>query len=759
MLVAASAALAPDAAAAAVAAMVVAAAPTSALSSHGNETPVRGLLQTWLLKIVLPASAVAWKLSAGSFLYTVAAAWCFPLLAIAQGSWGIWRYRWNFGTAPFPCSPSHGVVRVHGSRSSAAANHDHTTPVHHPVRLQKTRSLPLSLGCQCGCDPRSPPPHQPPKRMDDDGTTATTNPSFGNTGRSARADGRRKSCSSLPSPEGGRATTAVAVDDPRRPIRVLLMGDSLAIGVGQARQCTPRLPEVLARTLSARLHGRVVYWTCHGSPGASTGWIVRELERGVAATTATPPSPPSHRLFHDSDTRDETARTSATSMSSSSNEVTHTISHRPVKPSVASTVVVTEETPSHCSDVDDDEDDETASSDEGLSSRMRRRMTPRRAEHKNGDADDEDVVAAAKRQRALWRQRLAQHRQRFDPQVWGPYDVVVVMTGSNDLKSAFFPFLLTGEDAEFRRQAQARGGNYTKELRRLLETLDRNMRLRLQNIRYSMEAATETVLEKVEETMERMIVSSSSSSSSPSSAVAKRKTNPMGSSFREKLDARKSPRQNNTAHEQQQQPSESDGTGSVTTSESSGEQQRSAAAEQKQFPLMVLPGLPARALPIFRIVPLRWLAVPIVDILDMHKRRLAKAHPHEVLFVPPPSVDDLAQYENCTGDVWNERCKEDPALVLRDIRKMDCRRIENELREYYDAKDKRVSTGEGLRKKKPAGKGWFSSLFSRSAAPGTSVFSVDQIHPNDDGYDFWGRYIGNAIADEWQLHPNRQPPE
>ena len=29
----------------------------------------------------------------------------------------------------------------------------------------------------------------------------------------------------------------------------------------------------------------------------------------------------------------------------------------------------------------------------------------------------------------------------------GPYDVAVVFTGGNDVKSTFFPFLLTGEDA------------------------------------------------------------------------------------------------------------------------------------------------------------------------------------------------------------------------------------------------------------------------------------------------------------------------
>lgn len=653
------------------------AAPKSA--PPGDESPVPRMLRSWIFGIMLPASAVAWKVSGGSVILSTAAALAIPMFAVAQGAAGILRYRLHFGDAPLPLSPSHGVVIV-SQNVERTTCHSHMQPLYNPntaqpIRSQTTHPSPHSLGFQCGMKKAQPSVRQ-----------AATSTSFGRTTSSVDGTGGTMLG------ESSTSLTSISAlhEDTRRPVRLLVIGDSLAIGVGQARRCTPVMPEVLAKTLSSRLGGRVVYWTCHGAPGASTGWIVRELERGVTYLE----NDDEPGVLDGDDERgsssDELAQCMATSTSTSASEVQL-----------------------NCSDTDDSSSDGSSVS----------------GPHSSSSA------AAAKVERAIWRERLAQHRKLFDPRVLGPYDVVVVMTGSNDLKSAFFPFLLTGEDAEFRRQAKERGGNYTKELRRLLLTLNRDMRSQLQNIRYSVGAATETVIEKVEETMERIV-----SSTSP----VVRKLHPRSSSFREKLDARKPPRST--------EPMGKSATGSLAP-----ESSNRPASSQKYFPLVVLPGLPSRSLPIFRIAPLRWLAVPIVDILDMHKRRLAKSHPGEVLFVPPPSIDDLVEYENCSGDIWQQRCQEVTALSLRDVRRQDCRRIEHDLREYYEAKDKRTWTGEGLRKK--SGYGWFRTLFSPDPAPGASIFSVDQIHPNDDGYDFWGRFIGNAIADELLAAVGSAPPE
>ena len=171
----------------------------------------------------------------------------------------------------------------------------------------------------------------------------------------------------------------------------------------------------------------------------------------------------------------------------------------------------------------------------------------------------------------------------------------------------------------------------------------------------------------------------------------------------------------------------------------------------------MLPGLASRSLPVFRPVPLNWGAVLVVDILDMHKRRLAQSCSDEVIFVPPASPNDMQEYESCKGQMWQQRCEENTLLALRDVRRHECRRVEKELRDYYSEKDKRQLSGEGF-KIQFNNEGWLSSLFTfKDICPG--LFSIDRVHPNENGYDFYGRYIGNSIADEWLANPKLIPPE
>ncbi|MEO0864777.1 MAG: hypothetical protein AAFY39_09365, partial [Pseudomonadota bacterium] len=120
------------------------------------------------------------------------------------------------------------------------------------------------------------------------------------------------------------------------------------------------------------------------------------------------------------------------------------------------------------SGVGSDADSCSSSSGSSSSSESSRR---RRTDDQLNDVDNEAKT---------WADRLKDHKIRFDPNVLGPFDIAIVLTGSNDLKSAFFPFLLTGEDAEFRRQAQQRGGGYGSELTRVLQVLNHRMRLKLQ---------------------------------------------------------------------------------------------------------------------------------------------------------------------------------------------------------------------------------------------------------------------------------------
>ena len=82
-------------------------------------------------------------------------------------------------------------------------------------------------------------------------------------------------------------------------------------------------------------------------------------------------------------------------------------------------------------------------------------------------------IDEADRELAEWCRMLQVHSKRLHTDVMGEYDVAVVMTGLNDLKGAI---LLTGDEIEFRRQAHARGGDYTAELKRVVDALSDKMK-------------------------------------------------------------------------------------------------------------------------------------------------------------------------------------------------------------------------------------------------------------------------------------------
>lgn len=456
-----------------------------------EENPLAMLVGLWVGGIMLPSAIVAWWYSQ-NFGVAFAAAFAVPMLAIAQGSWGILKYRLYYGEGPHPPAPSHGVVIVNPSEVS---------PEQQAKIGEAMVDLPRTLGCQCA------------------------------TGCHVSAK-------------------CVAFHEKEQPLRLLVIGDSLAIGVGQTKMCSPVMPETIAKTISRELGGRTVYWTCHGAPGASTAWIVRELERGSSCLEL-------EENFEAPLSKNDAMK-------------------------------------SWCSDTESSSSEESTEMDETFRNK----------------------------EETFWRERLTQHKNRFRPEAFGPYDFVVVLTGSNDLKSAFFPFLLTGEDTKFRKEAQKRGGSYTTELNLLLSTLQRQSRTK---------------------------------------------------------------------------------------------------------PLVVLPGLPARALPIFHTLPLRWLSPPIVDILDSHKCNLSKENPQDVVFVPAPRPEHLAAYESKQGPEWNQRCSEKPAMALRDISKTECRRISSAMHEHITHRPPPCRT-----------------------LPGTNLFASDGIHPTDEGYDFWGRFIANAFLDEYR---------
>jgi hypothetical protein len=70
----------------------------------------------------------------------------------------------------------------------------------------------------------------------------------------------------------GRPTTAVALP----PLRLLVIGDSLAAGVGTSQSSTPILPISIA-TIVSEATGRPVEWFCRGVPGQNSDRLVSDI--------------------------------------------------------------------------------------------------------------------------------------------------------------------------------------------------------------------------------------------------------------------------------------------------------------------------------------------------------------------------------------------------------------------------------------------------------------------------------------------------
>lgn len=517
----------------------------------------------------------------------------WPLFGMMQGTILILHFRHAFGkSAPLPRTPTHGLVVVHPKDSTCTST---TTTITATNNNNSNNNAPAIVSIQ----------HSGLNNQN---------------GCSCPAGCRWRQGLNLTKNDEAILQQALQHDE---PLRLLVMGDSLALGVGVHESCTALLPEALAKTLSKQMNGRPVYWTCHGSPGASAGWIVRELERGAGYQRGTASTSTNLKTK-------ESFGTPGLEFSDSSSE---------------------------------DSSVESSSSELLANSKNKSRSAKKNNKSKKNSAaaTTPPKISAPTDKSNLpeWRRRLANHRQSFDPNMKGPYDIVVIMTGPNDVKSAVLPFLVHKDEAELRKDATSRGGGggLTSELERVLETLGPKM---------------------------------------------------------------------------------------------------SASKTGAKLPLVVFPGMPTALLPIFQQLPIRWMAIPVSGIMDQHKVDLSnKKQQHSnlnVMYVKPPSVTIATDFEAQRGPYWTERLAEDTLLALRDVTRDQCEAKIKTMRSYYEQKTAHYKlpcypaslvTSQANVPNPP--------LSERRGRDGSKIVCMDNVHPNDEGYDMWGRHIAHGILEQLAL--------
>lgn len=606
-----------------------------------------------------------------------------PLIALLQGSMLLNDYRVRYSDAPSPLMPARGVA----------------------VAIDE----------------------------DDDGKKRHR-PSMGRL-----AEASRKLRQSLLS------SSSLQVDQP--PLRILVVGDSLAAGVGVSKSVVPILPESIARALSKALNGRAVYWTCVGTPGVTARQLVedindiephdphpkaRQVERIVkefqarrrrwqewrARQQQQQQDEVEHRHVDDKDSNNQGDDVSNIDSSQDQpNVLVQWLKEMREKENVTPAEIrratrdvatrwwtairnkfrkrkeqiaedfsaIKEIVMEPLPKLDDDADDYYY--DYYRENLLKEGMA--NESDKSIEKQDEQPRLPLIHNGSIFR------RTSVNPKAAAEYDVAIVLTGLNDIKYAFMPHMngdgMSGTDPFM--------GGFKKELFRILHALQGKM-------------------------------------------------GKMDLDEKDKSD---------------------DGVGANSNGTGS-----SSSENKLKRPLVVIPELPVAPLQMFRLVPLRWFLIPVFRAMENSKRFLANTFPDYVIFVAQPDQNWWTDDEAGIGPVRENIQQEKLLLRVTDTAQVARDRIRRLMEKYYSKKEEESA----LDKKKSDQRIRRSSAqsaiddenniqiimddddhdqFASSASSGArdpahhgaDLLSVDSIHPNDDGYELWGRHIAGAIIEHW----------
>ncbi len=615
---------------------------------------------------------------------TAGAVVSIPILAVAQGVYYLTNFRRNHGDAPYPVSPSRGIVIVSphkdhsnnnsgdGSSSSSSSTSTSTsTSYHNQLHMKNIHDKWLSTWEKIKIINRS-------------ARGITTNNTKHDTD-----------------------TT-----DSNNPLRIFVVGDSLAAGVGSTRG-TPVLPEAIARSLSKALGGRPVHWTCHGTPGASTSRIMKDIQEFT--------SDDYDSLIIDQDGHGQ--RGGADGHGNEEDDVVlETIQQQwnELKEVIVEHVKnvlqsfknnkklkwtkrllqekVKDEEQSQKHDNNDNNDNNNRhhlDMNESLAlaisesrskinakindilhairnktqRRLFRRLTRRDSDHQQEGEDSDNIDDNEKAEWKQWNTNLSKSTilKRKD---MAQYDVVVVLTGLNDLKSIFLPFMIDRDVIN--------NGTFKEELRKVFYLLT-------------------------------------------------------GKKYQQRGNGDKV---HHSAFQNEQHQDDDD--------DDDDDENRA---------LVVVPALPTRVLPMLQYPPLCWIIHTLFHLIDEEKRALSKEYPGSLLFIEAPTIEMIDEIEKGKYFLCAQRKTETVLLALKDVTMRVRDEMEGLIKKHIQNHDFKDSDKE-IELHYEASK-HHNLTDSMPDAVGSKLVSIDKIHPNDDGYDFWGRHIAEGIIQELKLKNKR----
>ena len=507
------------------------------------------------------------------------------------------------------------------------------------------------------------------------------------------------------------------------PVRLLVIGDSLAAGVGVSKSGVPILPESVARALSKALHGRPVYWTCVGTPGVSASQIVKDIHE----TEPYDPNPKSRQL--ERIVKEFQVRRRRWVERRRQEEIRGNLETVSVgdKATVSSTTDEVMEDGSEArkknyflewwKQIRENEDrfktpreirettrkvtmewwrqvrntfqkrQERVKEDISVIKEIVLEPLPKLDDtdddyyydyYRDNRLEDDSSDTSGRKGVPLIRKGSIFRRSSVNPEAAAQYDIAIVLTGLNDVKEAFMPHMMSRKGRGDSTDGQGEERKLQTELYRVLEALQAKMG-------------------KMD--------------------LERNRTN------------QKNPREMSPI----------------------------------KRPLVVVPELPVAPLQLFQLVPLCWFLVPIFRAMENNKRFLASCFPEYVVFVEQPELRWWTDTETGIGPVRENIRQEQLLLRVTDIGRTAREQIQEGMKQYYrednksssveditanecvienDSKIRMIDDHDHLHYDVDRNEEDQQRL-------GKNLVSVDQIHPNDEGYELWGRHIAAAIIGHW----------
>lgn len=228
--------------------------------------------------------------------------------------------------------------------------------------------------------------------------------------------------------------TSLSSSTQTTPLRLLVIGDSLAAGVGTSESSTPVLPHSIAVHLSSALHGRAVVWTCVGVPGQSSASLVHAIDELATTTT----DMLLERWWSEWHVRRQRIA-EATRETQAWWAERRTLDHIP-------------------------EEEEAPKEDNRVIRWWKRSRKQAKNDLENlkrivrmvwvDETKEEKQLVRRETRRALLRRTTT----RTEPNMMmGSYDIAVVLTGLNDLKESYLPFMMPSNTGNAEDEASAGG--------------------------------------------------------------------------------------------------------------------------------------------------------------------------------------------------------------------------------------------------------------------------------------------------------------